>query len=133
MKDTLLNKIRLCPLVTEGSTESEKYILKVLCPVCGQPEAYIPKDNPSEIICNRKNKCGAKTSTADYLGIHKDIEKNYPSTKSDPNLPATAYLQTVRMLLVSLVGLVYIYFSDVRGLGCGAVMFPLGRMYCLAG
>ncbi|MCK5664302.1 MAG: toprim domain-containing protein, partial [Thiotrichaceae bacterium] len=127
MKEILINKIRASELVTDASTESEDRISGLTCPACGRSKAFCYKNNPDYIYCGGLKKCGAKTSTIDFLGIRKNIEKDYPPTKLDPNFPATAYLQTVRLLMLSLVGLVYKYFSNIRDLGCGAVMFPLGK------
>ena len=37
------------------------------CPVCGNHEAYVYKDNPRVIVCNRQNKCGTRTDVWDFL------------------------------------------------------------------
>lgn len=126
MENYYLHKLKGSSLYTDVTNETESRISGLTCPACGQPEAYVYKNNVDKIFCNRANKCGVTTSTADYLGIHNEIEKDYPPTESDQKRPATVYLKNVRMLVVSLAGLLYSYFPNVRGLGRGAVMFPLG-------
>ncbi len=97
----------------------------VICPECEKPEAYVYLKFPGSIICNRSNKCGARTNTIELFNIRQNIEKDFAPTKTDPKRPARMFLES-RSLNTSLKGLKYSYWTNVRKSGSGAVMFPIG-------
>ena len=59
---------------TEKTKEVGKYIERLICPECGEQEAYAHRDNPFAIICNRQNSCGAITKTIPLLNVAADFE-----------------------------------------------------------
>lgn len=120
---------------TPKTKEKGKTIQRLICPECGDTEAWAYSGEPWAIICNRKNECGVSTKTLKlFPEIIQNIEKENPPCKENPHRPATAYLHS-RGLKDSLKGLHYEYWKGIRGTTSGGVMFPVidgvynGRMF----
>lgn len=102
-------------------------IAPLICPNCGEPNAWAYKE-PMAVICNRKSQCGATVKTLElFPELRRNVERDCPPTKEDPNRPATVYLETRGIPPEHLQGLHYRYKKDVRGTGSGAVMFLVGK------
>lgn len=67
------------------------------CPKCNKSEVFISLEKPYQLKCNRANNCGYEESTkARYSHLFENLSKKYPSTESDPNATAKAYMSMVR-------------------------------------
>jgi len=121
------NKLRESEFWTERSKDNGKIISPVICPGCGELSGWLYSEKPNSINCNRQNNCGVRTPTRElFPDITRNIEKEYPPTKDDPNRPATAFLQMRGISAETLNGLDYEYWKVTRE-GCGGgVMFPVG-------
>ena len=120
-----IERIRQSELYTEDTKESEKYINTLICPQCGEKEAYLFKRAPFKLYCSRKTQCGHISDTRELFPVKNiDHEADHPPSADDPHRPATHYLHS-RGLSSSLKGLDYEYWPDVRGSGSGAVMFKI--------
>ena len=112
---------------TPKTREKGKTISRLICPECGDKEAWAYSNEPWAINCNRLNECGIRTKTLKlFPEIIQNIEKENPACKEDPTRPATVYLHS-RGLIESLEGLKYEYWKDIRGTGSGGVMFPVAE------
>lgn len=110
---------------TTKTNDNGKSIKRLICPECGDSEAWAYSVEPWSINCNRLNECGVRTKTLKiFPEIIQNVEKENPPCKEDPNRPATAYLHS-RGLYESLKGLSYEYWKDIRRTGSGGVMFPV--------
>jgi hypothetical protein len=110
---------------TPKTKEKGKTISRLICPECGDTEAWAYSNEPWSINCNRKNECGISIKTLKlFPEIIQNIEKENPPCKEDPHRPATTYLHS-RGLNESLTGLSYEYWKDIRGTGRGGVMFKV--------
>ena len=119
MTDKIVNSEFFGPKARNGDT----YISGLICPECGKAEAFAYSKAPFVLICNRSNKCGAHIKTLDlFPELKVNIERDYKPTKTNPNLPATASLNS-RGLYKSLDGLLYRYARNIRQTGSGGVMF----------
>lgn len=108
---------------TPKTRENEKTISRLICPECGDAEAWAYSGEPWAINCNRLNECGVRTKTLKlFPEIIQNIEKENPPCNEDPNRPATVYLHS-RGLVESLEELKYEYWKDIRGTSSGGVMF----------
>lgn len=65
--NNLFKEANIVNELSDLSPEDKGDYFLVNCPVCGNHEAYVYKDNPRVIICNRQNKCGTQTDVWDYL------------------------------------------------------------------
>ncbi|MBF0474562.1 MAG: toprim domain-containing protein [Deltaproteobacteria bacterium] len=116
---------------TEKTKVTDNSISPLLCSQCGRPEAWTYSYNhsgnaPWVIICNRKDKCGARTRILDlFPDIVADIEKKFPKTKQDKNLPATKYLEYRGISEEIIKGLDYYYLPNILKSGRGGIMFRL--------
>lgn len=110
---------------TPKTKDNGKTISRLICPKCGDSEAWAYSAEPWAINCNRLNECGVRTKTLKlFPEIVQNIEKENPPSKEDPNRPATVYLHS-RGLNESLKGLHHEYWKDIRGTGSGGVMFQV--------
>src|SRR6056297_619864 len=77
-----------------GDTRIEGgYVQRVVCPECGEPEAFCDERRPFVLLCNRKVKCGVKIPMRAVVpSAFAGWEEKFPPTKKDPNRPASAYL-----------------------------------------
>jgi len=107
---------------------SAKAINGLLCPACGQPEAFVFRDRPFSIHCHRNRECGQNTRIRDvFPALFAQVEKRHKPTKADPDAPATAFLALRGIPREVLAGVRYKYERDIRGTGSGGVMFYVGR------
>jgi hypothetical protein len=117
------SKLRESEYWVDKTNETDEYIQNLKCPECHQPRAWTYAQFPWVITCNRLNNCGAKTNVREiFPWFRENLEKEFAPNESDPNRPATAYLQA-RGLSESLNGLEYRYDSNIRRTGCGGVLF----------
>lgn len=126
VRDKIISHLKESHFWTPKTYETGDYIRSLICPYCDRDEAWAYIKEPWSIICPRGKNCGQITKTLDlFPQILRDIEKDYPPTKQDPNRPATEYLNS-RGLYQSLKGLKYKYQENIRGCGSGGVMFDIG-------
>jgi len=115
------------PYWTEKTRSNGRTINGLICPACGDRTAWAYDAEPWAIVCNRKSNCGASTTTLELFSeLRRNIEKDFPATKDEPDRPAREYLLS-RGLSRVLKGLDFRYLKNVRNTGSGAVMFPVGR------
>lgn len=125
--DKILSALKQSEFWTTKTRESGNTIQGLTCPACNSIGAgWCYHDSPMSINCNRMNECGARTKTIPLFQIHQNIEKEFKSTKDEPNRPARAFLES-RGLKHILTGLDYSYWENVRKTGSGAVMFSTGK------
>ena len=63
-------------LLSELSPEKKTTYYRIICPMCGKKEAYIPKKFniiKPYIVCNRLNKCAYKSSIWNYLKHYRNL------------------------------------------------------------
>mgnify|MGYP001373768553 CR=1 FL=1 len=88
----------LADLLTKSSFDGKEQrdkITKIICLECGEAEAYTHVQDPSVIICNRKNKCGVNTHAKLFAPeLYGDFQHRFPLTKEDPFRTAGNYLQS---------------------------------------
>jgi hypothetical protein len=119
--------LKKSPYWTEKTRSNGRTINGLICPACGDKTAWAYESEPWAICCNRQSNCGAKTKTLElFPELRRNIEKDFPATKDDPDRPAREYLIS-RGLNRVLKGLDFRYLKNVRGTGSGAVMFPIWR------
>lgn len=64
-----------------------------LCPDCGKWEAFCAAKDPKIVRCGRLEKCGFEESIRSLLpDLFEDWSKRFPTTNSNPNAAADAYL-----------------------------------------
>lgn len=124
----LRDRILGSELATDRTKVGAEYISGLLCPECGEREAWAYASKPFVIFCNRANNCGAKIRSWDlFPDLRVRIERDYPPTDLDPNRPAREFLK-VRGLEKSLEGLDFGHVPRTRE-GCGGgVGFPIGKL-----
>lgn len=113
---------------TDKTKENGKYIRDLICPVCGEPEAYAYSEKPFVILCNRHNNCGARTKTLPLFNITADIAEKYPPTKDDPHRPAKQFLRArgISEKVIQSSGVSYQKNIKRGGKDCGpAAMFQV--------
>lgn len=114
------------PYWTEKTRSNGRTISNLICPECTDKTAWAYEAEPMSINCN-KGACKAITNTLDlFPELRRNIEKDFPATKDDPDRPAREYLLS-RGLNRVLNGLDFRYLKNVRGSGSGAVIFPVGK------
>ena len=114
---------------TEKTKEVGKYIERLICPECGEQEAYAHRDNPFAIICNRQNSCGAITKTIPLLNVAADFEARCQPTKRDRNRPAREFL-LMRGLPPDLLKKTEFQYRSKTREGCGGgVFFRVGKTW----
>lgn len=129
VSERILSALKYSELWTEKTKDNGRTISRLICPECGDREAWAYSANgdraPLAICCNRLDNCGARTPVFSlFPELRTNVERDFKPTKEDPHLPARAYLST-RGINKALAGLEFEYRRDVRGLGTGAVMFPI--------
>ncbi len=78
--------------------QQDGYIRQIVCPKCGEPEAYTQASDPTTIHCNRKNNCGSHHHAKSFAShLFENFQHKFPATKDDPKLTARAYLQSRRL------------------------------------
>ena len=114
---------------TEKTREVGKYIERLICPECGEPEAYAHRDKPFAIICNRQNSCGAVTKTIPLLNVAADFEARCQPTPRDRNRPAREFLR-MRGLPDALLKKTKFEYRHQTREGCGGgVFFRVGQTW----
>jgi len=64
-----------------------------LCPDCGKWEAFCASKDPKIVRCGRQEKCGWEESVRSLLpDLFEDWSKRFPTTNTNPNAAADAYL-----------------------------------------
>jgi len=114
---------------TSKTKVSGRYIRPLICPACGEREAWAYSEKPLFIICNRKNNCGAQTKTTSLFNIYADIAIKYPPTDDDPGRPARQFLRArgISEDIISKSGVKYDPDIKRGGKSCGpAAMFLVG-------
>jgi hypothetical protein len=125
--EQLLERLKESPYYTPKTRTNDETIQGLICDKCGDPTAWAYLANPFSINCNR-GKCGARTKTLElFPELRRNIERDYPPTKEDPNRPAREYLRSRGLPDFSFKGLSFRYLKDVRKTGSGAVMFTVGK------
>jgi hypothetical protein len=126
MKNRIHEALKQSPYYTPKTKSNGNTISPLICTECGLPRAYAFVNEPWSINCNRGG-CGAITKTLElFPELRRNIEKDFPATKADPDRPAREYLSS-RGLVKILDGLDFRYLKNVRSTGSGAVMFPVGK------
>ena len=78
----------------DGKEQGDK-ITKIICPECGEAEAYTHVRDPSVIICNRKSKCGVSTHAKLFApDLYGNFQHRFPPTKEDPFRTARNFVQS---------------------------------------
>lgn len=126
----VLDVIRKSRFYTPETKETGAYIENLTCPECGTVgRAFIGKDKPWCIKCNRENTCGA------VVPVHKvfpelrvNVERDAPPVPEEPHRPARHYLHH-RGIWKALEGLApgddYRYLRNLGGTESGGIGFPL--------
>lgn len=108
--------------------ESGSAINGIICPACGQPEAFCYAERPFSIFCHRNSDCGVTTKTLSlFPDIFANIDKKYKPTKEDPLKPAKKFLELRGIPEFYLKGVEYKYQENIRSCGSGGVMFFVGK------
>ena len=127
MKNRLRERLKQSQYWTEKTRSNGNTISGLICPACGDKSAWAYEGEPWAISCNRKSQCGASSKTLElFPELRRNIEKDFPATKDEPDRPAREYLIS-RGLSKVLNGLEFRYLKNVRSTGSGAVMFPVGK------
>ena len=85
----------IAQLLGMGGRISGENITKIICPNCGEPEAWTKQADPSTIHCNRKNNCGASTHAKTFAPhLWGNWSERFPPTEEDPHRTAKIYLQS---------------------------------------
>jgi hypothetical protein len=125
--DDLRKHLLKSEFATDKTTVRSGFINNLICPECGRSDAYTYEKLPWSIICNRQNKCGARTKTATLFNLGTQVETKYPATKEDKHRPAKAFLES-RGIPVSIIEACGCEYHAHTRKGCGGgVMFPVGK------
>lgn len=126
ISERIHDALKKSPYWTDKTRSNGNTISGLVCPSCGDQNAWAYGSEPWAINCNRKSNCGAITKTLElFPELRRNIEKDFPATKDDPDRTWREYLRS-RGLNLILTGLDARYLKNVRGSGSGAVMFPVG-------
>ena len=125
--DMIISRLKSSNLWNKKTKERNGAISYLTCPECLQPEAYFYSTAQWTVKCSRKKKCGARSKvTTLFPDLITRIERDFPPTKTDPNLPARTFLLR-RGLLKSIEGLEFKYQKNIRKLNRGGVLFYIGK------
>jgi hypothetical protein len=124
LTEKILHALKPSQYWTEKTRESGNTIQGLICPECGDKNAWCYRESPLAICCNRLSTCGARVKTLDLLGIKKDIEREFKPTKADPHRPAREYLRS-RGITKAAEGLEFIHKPNLRNTGSGGVLFSI--------
>jgi hypothetical protein len=129
LNNEVYRALRTSSYWTEKTKEVGKYIERLTCPECGEPEAYAHRDNPFAMICNRQNNCGAITKTIPLLNITANFEERCKPTQRDKHRPAREFLRLRGLPDALLKKTSFKYFDKTRK-GCGGgVFFKVGKVW----
>lgn len=126
--EDILAALRKSDLWTNKTVVVGGYVQNIVCPECGEPEAFTDENRPFALLCNRKNKCGVKIKMRNVVPeAFEGYEVRYPPVPKDPNRPARAYLEGRGIDSTTLGSARYKFHPDVRKSGAGGVLFYVGR------
>ena len=101
-----------------------------LCPDCGKWEAFCAAKDPKIVRCGRQEKCGWEESVRSLLpDLFEDWSKRFPTTNTNPNAAADAYLSHERGLDLQHLRGSYnqeVYRDHDSGHSGATVRFPVG-------
>lgn len=107
------------------------YLRKGECPACHQKELYALVDKPYFIRCGRESKCGQQWHVKElWPDLFDDWSKRAPSTDSQPNASADAYLTFSRGFDLALVKGWYTqerYWDPELDIGSATIRFALQK------
>lgn len=111
-------------------SSSDEYLMKGVCPACKKRELFISHQQPWQLCCNRRNKCGFTASTYDLYKneLFANWSKHYEPTLNNPNATADAYMQQARGFAMVRVRGLYkqeYYVDKSGGFGTATVRFTL--------
>jgi hypothetical protein len=67
------------------------------CPLCNEKEVFVSLEKPFQLMCNRTGKCGYTESTRSrYSHLWSNLADKFPSSQTEPNATAQAYMSMVR-------------------------------------
>lgn len=128
LSQRILERLKNSEFWTAKTRTTGRTIQNLVCPVCGDKNAWAYTAEPWAINCNRANQCGARTKTLElFPELRRDVERDYPATKADPHGPAREYLLSRGITPEALKGVDYRYQANARQTGSGAVMFFVGK------
>jgi hypothetical protein len=125
----IIQALRSSSYWTEKTKENSKYIHGLICPECGEQEAYAHRESPFTIFCNRQNHCGAAAKTMPLLGISANVESRFKPAKQDPHRPAREFLRLRGLPDELLKKTEFQYRSKTRPKCGGGVFFPVGKVW----
>lgn len=116
--------------IKDRTKPSGDYIAPFDCPFCGKKDkGYAHYPFPGRLFCNSADciahKDNGGQSTAEYLGITFDIEKEYKPSPKEPNKPVRPYLESRGLGLVA-DRLNATYMQNIRGSGRGGIKIKVG-------
>ena len=77
--DELIRELESSEYWSPKTTSSSNFISALICPECGECEAWAHSDFPHTIYCNRKNKCGAATKTLSlFPHLARGFKERFP-------------------------------------------------------
>jgi energy-coupling factor transporter ATP-binding protein EcfA2 len=77
-----------------GFKESGEFLRGGRCPNCNGKDAWVGKDHPWVVKCNRINNCGwSETARQLYPDLFTRYAEKFPATPEKPNATADAYLK----------------------------------------
>ena len=129
-QEKLLQAFMASHLINSRTKVSGDYIGPFECPFCGKKgKGYAHHPFPGKLFCNSASciahKDNGGQSTAEYLNVTFDIEKEYKPTKTDPNKPVFPYLQS-RGLGPIASRLNATYIPNIRNSGHGGIKIQIG-------
>lgn len=128
MNEKFLEAIKASPYWTPHTRISGNTVQRLVCPACGDTDAWSYTAGPMSINCNRLSQCAARTKTIDlFPELRRNVERDFPPTKSDPHRPAREYLLSRGLSTSTIEALDYRYLKNARGTGSGAVLFPVSK------
>ena len=93
------NQIKNRLIERYGMKQSEDggHLQKGLCPQCNKKSLWTWTENPGNVQCNKKAKCGYNATSKElFPELFENLEKRFPVTKENPNATADGYVKTVR-------------------------------------
>ena len=92
---SLIREDLIAHLQEMGGQISGGNVTKIICPSCGESEAWTKLDDPTTLHCNRKSKCGVSTHRKAFAPhLWGNWSQRFPPTEQDPNATARAYLSS---------------------------------------
>lgn len=96
IENELVEALRNDPII-KFKREAAGSLTGGVCPSCGHKELFVSVNQPYRVMCNRRNNCGYAESTRSlYSFLFENLSERYPSTPTNPNATADAYLSVKR-------------------------------------